>query len=263
MALKNGLNPNPPKRKYCLAASIFLFMCLVLAPELYGKSQELSEVIPKQFKLDLIYSFVIFFVTLGPLKTIPIFVKVSKKLDSKQKSQLALRGVLNSAIIIGIITTIFSFIAQGWNLSPESLMIAGGILLFISASQAILNFQISKEHHITPDPGTAKSEEVPNNIKGLALTPISIPAIITPIGVLAILYFILMSHHTHQFIEVLGLLGLIIVLNLVCMLFAERIMNFIGLAVFQVIAWIFGILQSVLAIQFLYEAMLRIHNTLN
>ena len=73
--------------------------------------------------------------------------------------------------------------------------------------------------------------------------------IITPWGVVAILVFMgLAGGNIGMIASILGLLLLIMALNLVGMLLVRQIISLVGIVTFQVLGWVFAVLQAGLAV---------------
>jgi len=85
--------------------------------------------------------------------------------------------------------------------------------------------------------------------KQSAVTPIAIPVIVTLWGATAILFFADLTYGDSRMMAiVIGILMLIKALNLVGMLLARQISACVGMATFQVLGWIFAVLQAGLAV---------------
>jgi len=86
-------------------------------------------------------------------------------------------------------------------------------------------------------------------LKDPAITPLAIPIIVTPWGVTALLFFAeLSSGDLMMQSTVVGILLLIMRLNLVGMLLTRPIIACVGMITFQVLGWIFAVLQASLAV---------------
>jgi len=82
-----------------------------------------------------------------------------------------------------------------------------------------------------------------------AVTPLAIPIIVTPWGVTAILFFAELAYGDAKALSsVIGILLLVMLLNLVGMLLAKQIIARVGMITFQVVGWIFAVLQAGLAV---------------
>ena len=82
-----------------------------------------------------------------------------------------------------------------------------------------------------------------------AVAPLAIPVIVTPWGVTAILFFADLAYGDSKMLAiVIGILVLIMALNLIGMLLARQIIVCVGMITFQVLGWIFAVLQAGLAV---------------
>ena len=82
-----------------------------------------------------------------------------------------------------------------------------------------------------------------------AITPLAIPVIVTPWGVTAILFFADGAwEDSNTMATVIALLLLVMLLNLVGMLLAKPIIQGVGVLTFQVVGWIFAVLQAGFAV---------------
>jgi multiple antibiotic resistance protein len=191
--------------------------------------------------IELGYVFTIFFLTLGPIKTIPAFHVLTRAAEPADRRALALRATLLATGISVAIAIVMRGTLHSWRVSPDAMRIAGSILLFISAYQSVTGFT---QPAAAPPPALTDRKQ----LLGLALKPLAIPIIITPWGVAAILMFITLARDsTPKTLFVLELLLVVMVLNLLGMLVARRITTLVGLSSFQILGWIFGVMQAGLA----------------
>lgn len=204
------------------------------------------------------YIFAILFVTLGPLKVIPVFHALTHHADASWRRQAALRAFLVATIIVAFIAFCAIEILATWRVSISALVIAGGILLFLSAAEKILKFQLVDipAKSVSPEPGASSPPKpAPGWMSKPVLEPLAIPAIVTPTAVVAILFFLAQARDdTGLYWTVLAFLAVILVLDLLCMLAARPIMRAVGPAPLQIIGWILSVLQAGLAVQIVLAA---------
>ena len=82
-----------------------------------------------------------------------------------------------------------------------------------------------------------------------AVAPLAIPTIVTPWGVTAILFFVELANGDSKMLPtVIGILLLVMLLNLIGMLLARRIVAAVDIMTFQVVGWIFAVLQAGFAV---------------
>ena len=202
------------------------------------------------------FIFAILFVTLGPLKVIPVFYALTHGADSAWRRQVAFRAFLVSTVIVAFIAFCAIEILATWRVSINALVIAGGILLFLSAAEKILKFRLADiPEKSEPAERPAASPPTPGWTTKPVLQPLVIPAIITPTAVVAILFFLAQARDDGiLYWTVLAFLAVILVLNLICMLAARHIIRAMGAATLQVVGWVLLVLQAGLAVQIVMAA---------
>ncbi len=184
------------------------------------------------------FIFTIFMLTLGPIKTVPAFFAMTQDQAPAARRKLALEGTLVATVVSLVIALVMTGVAAAWRISPDDLRLAGGILLFAASRETIGQFS---------RPAAPPTPAAP--AKRPAVTPLAIPIIITPWGVTAILFFAdLAGGDSKMLATVIGILLLIMLLNLVGMLLARQIIAGVGVISFQVVGWIFAVLQAGLAV---------------
>ena len=189
------------------------------------------------------YIFTIFMVTLGPIKTVPAFFAMTKDLDPAAQRRLALEGATAATAIALVIALVLDEVASSWGVGADDLLLAGGILLFLGARDAIIHFG-------SPPSAPQATSRYP------AVAPLAIPTIITPWGVVAILVFMALAEGDPLgTLTVLAMLVGMMILNLAGMLFAGQIVGLVGVVTFQVAGWIFSVLQAGLAVDFVVKAL--------
>jgi multiple antibiotic resistance protein len=77
----------------------------------------------------------------------------------------------------------------------------------------------------------------------------AVPTVVTPWGVAAILIFVELADSDSRMLPtVVGILLLVMLLNLIGMLLARRIIAAVDIVTFQVVGWIFAVLQAGFAV---------------
>ena len=105
-------------------------------------------------ELSVPAAFIIFFLTLGPLKAIGPFAQVTRGADSILRRTLAWRATLIATVIVLAVALVGSLILKNWRVAVPAVMIAGGIILFWQAFQMIIN---------PPASPTASPRQTPSN----------------------------------------------------------------------------------------------------
>lgn len=184
------------------------------------------------------FIFTIFMMTLGPIKTVPAFFAMTQDMAPAAMRALALKGTIVATAVSFLIALVMTGVAASWGVSSNDLRLAGGILLFAAAYEMIRQFG---------RPALSPPPVVPS--KQSAVTPLAIPVMITPWGAVAILFFADLAYGNSKMLAVvLGMLALVMALNLVGMLLARPIIACVGMISFQVLGWIFAVLQAGFAV---------------
>jgi multiple antibiotic resistance protein len=184
-----------------------------------------------------VFIFTIFMLTLGPIKTVPAFFAMTQDQAPAAARVLALKGTAVATAVSLLIALVMTGVAASWRISADDLRLAGGILLFAASREMIGQFN----RPAPPQPAVPHRQP--------AVTPLAIPIIVTPWGVTAILFFADLAYGDPKTLaSVIGILLLVMLLNLTGMLLAKQIIARVGIITFQVVGWIFAVLQAGLAV---------------
>lgn len=197
---------------------------------------------PLEAPLGLLNLFVVFFVTLGPLKTIPSFVQLTQKADPSLRRQLAFRSAALATIVILLVAIIGQNMVRVWQIRLPSLLIAGGILLFLVALNMVMT-----QYQPTP----FSEDSSPPSLK-LVVSPLTFPVILPPFGIAIALILMLVSREIgFNPLVVLGVLLLVMLLNFIGMLAARPILAFLRPITLQIFGFVLGVLQLALGIEWI------------
>ncbi len=203
------------------------------------------------------YVFVIFFVTLGPLKVIPIFNRLCYKTDPNFAKKLAFKATILSSIIIFTVALIGKGILAKWDVSTAALFVAGGLLILIASLQMLSNFSLPKP--LPPETKAHTEEDIP----AIAINPLTIPTIITPYGIVAILVATSQAEgDIKRQMSIFALLLLVIFLNWLGMIFAKVIVQKVNIITLVIVGWVFAVLQAGLAVDLMIEGIKQAKITL-
>jgi multiple antibiotic resistance protein len=199
--------------------------------------------------------FVVMFATLGPLKTIPVFHALTQDRPFREQADLAVRAFVDASILSAFVFLCAEWTLRPWGVSIPAITIAGGIILFVTALRAITSFSLADLPAGRPElveKGAAK----PSWLGRPVLSPLTVPTIVTPAGVVAIVFFLGNAGTDPSYRwSIFVLVTIMMLLNLAGMLLARPIMRLAGLPLLQVIGWIFSVLQAGLAVQAVISAL--------
>jgi multiple antibiotic resistance protein len=218
---------------------------------------------------DWPYAFTILLATLGPIKIIPPFFLLTHNASRRTIWRLALRSTIVATVLVMFVALFAAGTMAKWRVSVEAVMIAGGILLLTSSIKAVTGFTLVEN----PVPnvrdgdvmtaGDASPAALPIPIRWTGtpvLSPIVIPTILPPIGVVVILVFAdaAVADDTLKLPLILMLLG-VMALNFLAMVVAGPIMRRLGVPILQTIGWVLSALQAGFAVQAIIIALQRLH----
>ncbi|MEM1367775.1 MAG: MarC family protein [Cyanobacteria bacterium P01_H01_bin.15] len=185
--------------------------------------------------------FIIFFITLGPLKILPTFLKLTHHATGKEKRQLAVQSAAIAAVIILLVVLVGEKVMEGWQIRLPALMIAGGILLSVVAARLVLSVDhpIQVPEDLTPKPWSH-----------LAVSPMAFPKIVPPFGIAIALTMMLVAPQIGLSKGiVIGTLLAVMALNCVFMIFAEQIIKLIRPVTLKILGFTLGVMQFALGIE--------------
>jgi multiple antibiotic resistance protein len=198
-------------------------------------------------------AFIIFFLTLGPLKAIGPFAQATRGADPILRSTLAWRATIIATVIVLAVALVGSVILINWRVSVPAIMIAGGIILFWQAFQMIINPPAAPAA-----PSPADAQQQPPSL-ALAHFPLAIPTLVTAPGITAIVAFMAITEGDWgQKSIVIFLLLLIMALNLLALLNVDLIFQYVSPTILLVVGWVMAVLQAALAIQYIVNALVRL-----
>jgi multiple antibiotic resistance protein len=164
--------------------------------------------------------------------------------------------VVTATAIVLFVALVATGSMAAWRVSADAMAIAGGLLLIVASGQALMTFRLS------PAPPADDAPPVPISERWLAapvLSPLAIPAIVTPVGVVAILFFSAQAFgDAQQQRTLLVVLMTIMAFDFVAMLVARPVMRAVRLPVLQVVGWVFAALQAGLGVEAVIAAVRRL-----
>lgn len=199
------------------------------------------------FSLEKIFIFL--FVTLGPLKIIGPFASMTRGRDAKFKRKLALQGFVISTIAVLVATTVAASILEKWGISIGALTLTAGIILFLVALKPLLEQYAPADAPSSPQQPAGQPAAALPSPSDLAFSPLAFPTIVTPYGI-AVLILLATLQEGGLVGPVLVMAAIVLVLDLVAMLSADRILKTPMVApTLGIIGAVLGVLQVALGVQ--------------
>jgi len=181
-------------------------------------------------------------VILDPLGTVPVFLSVTASLDRRARNRAAYVAVLVAAAVLGVFIAFGQALLEYLSISVESLMVAGGVLLFIVALEMLRGGE-----------GLVGTHEGAS----VALVPIGTPLLAGPGAIVATIVLIRQHHGLVDRIAVVGGLLLALAVVLVALRFAAACARFLRPSAIHFITRIMGLLLTAIAVQLVVDAVAR------
>lgn len=185
------------------------------------------------------------FTMIGPIGLLPNFASVTANSDRSMQMRIALIASVISLLSLSLAVLIGGAVMQSAGTSASSLIIAAGIILLLTALRNIF--------------GSTKTvdQQFPEPTLRVALKPIAIPGIVTPMGVAVLILFSSYFSAFSDRIVVLMILVVITVLNFCAMISAHWFMRVVGPAPLIILGAIFGVLQAAMGIEMVMSGFMR------
>jgi len=199
--------------------------------------------------------FTFLFVMLGPLKVIGPFAAMTAGWDESLKRRLAFRAIAIAAIGSLAAVTLGAMLLENWGVSLGAILLTTGIVLFLVALQLVMQ-QYAPHHEVAKDAVHSSSPVATSSPSALAFAPLAFPTIVTPYGVaLLILLVTMRAGRPAIILEIVGITALVLALDLVAMLTADRILTtrFVRPAL-VILGSVLSVLQIALGVQIIVES---------
>ena len=190
----------------------------------------------------------ILFVVFNPLKVIGPFVALTRETQQPFCRQLARRATFFAAIGVLVAGIMGQRILLSWGVKQAILLLAGGIIWFLVALLMVLQPYL---------PAFQRDFAVDQPSLALAFKPLAFPTIVTPYGIATLIVLLATMKTLEQQEVVLGLIGVILLLNWAAMLFARPILHLFAIPL-ELVSWVLGVLQVALGLQLIYIALLKL-----
>ena len=182
----------------------------------------------------IIQSIILLFIIMDPLGNVPVYFSVTKTFKENQKNKIIQQAILTASFILIAFTVLGKKIFEYFNLSFESFLIAGGVLLFLIGLDMVRGHMKKYEH-----------------ARNFGVVPLGIPLIAGP-G--AITMAIILSQTSGLTTAVISIIAAMILMELT-LAFCDSIMKFIGTKSSETLTRIMGIILAVVAVQFILNGL--------
>lgn len=186
------------------------------------------------------------FVVIDPPGCAPIYSSLTAGASAQQRRSMAIRSVLVAAAVL----LFFAFLGKGMlaalGISLDAFRIAGGILLFLIASEMVFEKRTERRN-------TRAQEVASKEIEDVSVFPMAIPMLAGPGSIASVM---LLTSQANGWVErsvVLAALGIVLASTLVALLAAGPLMRFLGDKLEAMITRLLGVILAALAAQYVID----------
>jgi multiple antibiotic resistance protein len=202
---------------------------------------------PQSIEFSLGKTFTFLFLTLGPLKLLAPFAKMTRALDGAARRALAFKSVLLAFLALIVASMMGENTLIRWNIAPGSLLMTAGVIFFLVALKPVL------EQFATQPPPPSEGAPPPPPPRPFDL---AFPTIVTPYGIAVLIVIMSLRGSEASALSVLGVALLILILDLIAMLFADRLLKVPLVApLLGIVSVVMGVLQVALGVQAMVVAL--------
>jgi multiple antibiotic resistance protein len=195
----------------------------------------------------LVSALVTLLVVVDPIGLAPTFLAVTHGLPSQTRKKIAWRASLIAGAILFGTALAGDWLLRQLGIGVPSFRIAGGLLLFLVASEMVLGVRNNRQ--------TKQAEEaMEEHVRNIAAFPLAIPLMAGPGAITATL--LLASQAGREPIHLGVLFGVIILVMAACMaafFLASRIERLLGVTGNAVLSRLLGVILAALAVQYVID----------
>lgn len=196
------------------------------------------------------------FVIVNPLTTAFVFLSMLAKSSAETRARIALRSTLVATGIFLTFALLGGLIFQLFGITLEAFRIAGGIILFGIAMRMISRGRDETE---TTADDTNSDGKITDDI---SIIPLAIPFISGPGSIATVMILTSEAPSIWHVTLVFVAIGITTGACYYAMIYSQYLVRFLGETGKEIITRLFGVILSVIAVQFVINGVLDIHKSL-
>jgi MarC family membrane protein len=195
----------------------------------------------------LVSALVTLLVVVDPIGMTPTFLAVTTGLPRRARRQIAVRACFIAAAILVGTALIGNWLLDKLAISLPAFSIAGGLLLFVVASEMVLGVRIERQSKEAED-------AIEEHVRNVAAFPLAIPLMAGPGAITATLLLAGRAGGQPLLLSLLGAaVAVVLAACLAAFLIAARIARWLGTTGNVVLSRLLGVLLTALAVQFVID----------
>jgi multiple antibiotic resistance protein len=195
----------------------------------------------------LVSALVTLFVVVDPIGLVPAFLAATHGLPEKSRRKIAIKACIIAACILAGAALVGDWLLRNLGISLPAFRIAGGLLLFLVASEMVLGVRTERQ-------SKEAEEALEEHVSNVAAFPLAIPLMAGPGALTATV--LLAGQGRGSPLLLAGLVAVIIVVVAACFLafyLSRRIARLLGVTGNAVSSRLLGVLLAALAVQYVID----------
>jgi multiple antibiotic resistance protein len=192
----------------------------------------------------LIYAFTSIFAIVNPVSGVMAFISMTANMSRADKIYVAKRSVFIACIIALIFSALGESILNLFNITADSLRVAGGVLLFLVALDML--FARTTRESIT-------SEELKDAAQreNISIFPIAMPLLTGPGAITTIIVLIRTAENLDSKLLVVGAILITFIITFFIFRFSDYFNKVVGMTGMLVMTRLMGIFLAAIAVDFI------------
>jgi multiple antibiotic resistance protein len=191
-----------------------------------------------------------FFAIMNPIANTSIFIGLTQSDDAAKRKLIAFKSLLYSFIIISVFCVAGHFIFKLFGITLPAFKITGGILLFMVGYNLVQGKE-SAVHHPDDERKQEIKDKHENSEINIAISPLAIPILAGPGTISTAMNFVGASPSISHIVIVIVAFALLCLITYFMFIYGQKLIEFMGKGVVNVVTRIMGLILAVIATQML------------
>ncbi len=200
-----------------------------------------------------IYAFTSIFAIVNPVSGVMAFISMTSHLPEADKTYVAKRSVLIACIIAIAFSVLGELILKLFNITADSLRVAGGVLLFLVAID-MLFARTTRESITSEELNEAAQKE------NISVFPIAMPLLTGPGAITTIIVLIRTAENFDLKLAVIGAILLTFIITFLIFRFSDYFNRVVGMTGMLVMTRLMGLFLGAIAVDFIFTGIKGIFN---
>lgn len=201
---------------------------------------------------QIVHSFVTFLVIFDPVGVAVIFAALTHDADADFRRRTAYQATIIAGILVLLFGAIGEPVLTALDVSMPAFRIAGGVLLFLLATDMVFARQSGIRKPTEPEEKEARRQ------RDLSVFPLAFPLLAGPGALTSVVLAVGSAHSPLEIAGVFGSLLVVLALTLGALLGAVPVVKLLGITGANVVGRVLGVILAALAAQYVVDGVTEI-----